>query len=82
MMRREVYATTGPRMTVRLFGGFDFSEADWAGDWVRAGYTRGSVKAGDKITITFAPMRDGNDGGYIVAFTTAAGEKVGFTPPP
>ena len=47
--RREVYATTGPRMTVRIFGGFDFTEADWSGDWVRAGYTRG-VPMGGELT--------------------------------
>ncbi len=29
LKRREVYATTGPRITVRLFGGFDFSDADF-----------------------------------------------------
>jgi hypothetical protein len=46
MMRREVYATTGPRMVVRLFGGFGFTEADWAGDWVRKGYTRGVPMGG------------------------------------
>ncbi|GMM92198.1 DUF3604 domain-containing protein [Qipengyuania sp. MTN3-11] len=45
--RREVYATTGPRMTVRLFGGFDFTDDDWAGDWVRAGYTRGVPMGGE-----------------------------------
>lgn len=45
-MRREVYATTGPRMVVRLFGGFDFTEADWTGDWVRAGYKRGVPMGG------------------------------------
>ncbi len=44
--RREVYATTGPRMTVRMFGGFDFSEADWDEDWVRAGYGRGVPMGG------------------------------------
>ena len=57
-------------------------EGHSASNFYRAGYTRGSVKVGDKISITFAPMRDGNDGGYIVAFTTADGEKVGFAPPP
>lgn len=49
MMRREVYATTGPRMTVRLFGGFGFTEDDWSGDWVRKGYTQG-VPMGGRLT--------------------------------
>ena len=57
-------------------------EGHSASNFYRAGFTRGSVKAGDRISITFAPMRDGNDGGYIVAFTTASGTRVGFAPPP
>ncbi|MGL4542529.1 MAG: DUF3604 domain-containing protein, partial [Polymorphobacter sp.] len=47
MRRREVYATTGPRMTVRLFGGWDFAAADLQGDWVKAGYTRGVPMGGE-----------------------------------
>ncbi len=46
MMRREVYATTGPRMQVRFFGGFDFAEGDTA-DLVKVGYTKGVPMGGD-----------------------------------
>lgn len=46
MLRREVYATTGPRMTVRFFGGWDFRPADLKGDWVKAGYARGVPMGG------------------------------------
>ncbi len=46
-LRREVYATTGPRMQVRFFGGFDFTDGDWDGDWVRAGYARGVPMGGN-----------------------------------
>lgn len=47
MMKKEVYATTGPRMIVRLFGGWDFTEADWKANWVKAGYARGVPMGGD-----------------------------------
>ncbi len=47
MMRKETYATTGPRMTVRLFGGWDFSDADITSDFVQAGYERGVPMGGD-----------------------------------
>ncbi|WP_428027508.1 DUF3604 domain-containing protein [Altererythrobacter sp.] len=53
--RREVYATTGPRMVVRLFGGFDFSTTDWDGDWVKAGYTRGVPMGGELADSGKAP---------------------------
>lgn len=45
--RREVYATTGPRMVLRVFGGFDFTAKDWDGDWVRSGYKRGVPMGGE-----------------------------------
>ena len=46
--RKEVYATTGPRITVRFFGGWDFTEADTrtrlpAG----VGYAKGVPMGGD-----------------------------------
>jgi hypothetical protein len=47
MTRREVYASTGPRMTVRVFGGWDFTTDDLKGDWVRAGYARGVPMGGE-----------------------------------
>ena len=60
---------------------WDF-EGHSASNFYRAGYTRGAVNPGDKITITYAPLRDGKEGGgYIVAFTTTAGTKVGFGSP-
>ena len=47
MERREVYASTGPRMTVRFFGGWDFKADDLKGNWVQAGYKRGVPMGGE-----------------------------------
>ena len=47
MRRRETYATTGPRMTVRLFGGWEFGgDAVERPDWVRHGYEYGVPMGG------------------------------------
>jgi hypothetical protein len=48
MKRRETYATTGPRMVVRLFGGFDFEAADAnSRSPAIAGYAKGVPMGGD-----------------------------------
>ena len=47
MQRREVYGTTGPRMTVRFFGGWEYSAADASGDLAAAGYAKGVPMGGD-----------------------------------
>ena len=48
MKRKETYATTGPRMTVRFFGGWDFAEGDAeASDIAKTGYDKGVPMGGD-----------------------------------
>jgi len=50
MNRRETYCTSGTRPTVRVFGGWDFSEKDLGSPdpvWVEQGYTRGVPMGGD-----------------------------------
>jgi len=48
MMRRETYATTGPRMTVRFFGGWEFTEADATTRLpANAGYSKGVPMGSD-----------------------------------
>lgn len=48
MQRRETYATTGPRMAVRFFGGWDFTPADARNRLPAAiGYSKGVPMGGD-----------------------------------
>jgi hypothetical protein len=51
MMRKEVYASTGPRILVRFFGGWDFTEADASNRLLaEIGYSRGVPMGGDLYT--------------------------------
>ena len=55
MARKEVFATTGTRLVVRVFGGFDFSAADLdRSDFAENGYKLGVPMGGD--------LRDAPDG--------------------
>ena len=48
MQRKETYATTGPRMVVRFFGGWDFDQADaQTRSPAMAGYGKGVPMGGD-----------------------------------
>ena len=53
MKRKEVYASTGPRITVRFFGGWDYQSDDaFSPDLARIGYQKGVPMGGD---LTNAP---------------------------
>src|SRR5687767_14506124 len=70
MKRKETYSTTGPRMTVRFFGGWDYTDADVNGDLVKAGYDKGvpmggdltAAAAGKAPTFLVAAMKDPEGG--------------------
>lgn len=48
MQRRETYASTGPRIMVRFFGGWNFQQGDdKRPNYVAAGYTNGVPMGGD-----------------------------------
>jgi len=47
MKRREVYASSGPRMALRLFAGYDFAAADAQGDVAAVGYAKGVPMGGE-----------------------------------
>jgi len=70
MQRKEVYATTGPRITVRFFGGWDFAATDAKGDVAAVGYGKGVPMGGDlkhapagkSPTFLLAAMKDPEGG--------------------
>ena len=63
MKRKETYATTGPRMTVRFFGGWDFDEDDTKTRLpAAAGYAKGVPMGGD-----LSAMPDGKAPTFLVA---------------
>ncbi len=51
LQRKEVFATSGPRIKVRFFGGWDFDDASMVGDnWVQKAYINGVPMGSDLKT--------------------------------
>ncbi len=85
--RKEVYATSGPRITLRFFGGYDFEEGDAKADLVSNGYGKGVPMGGDLFdapegkspTFLIAALKDPNSGNLdriqvIKGYLNASGE--------
>jgi hypothetical protein len=70
MKRRETYATSGPRIVVRFFGGYGFTAADVSRSPAVAGYEKGvpmgsdlpAAPAGKAPTFLIAAMKDPRTG--------------------
>jgi hypothetical protein len=69
------------RLTLRVTDDKGTREVELEGhstnNMYRAGYRDGLIKVGDKITVTVAPLRNGTEGGYMVAAVTADGRRFG-----
>jgi len=61
MQRRETFATSGPRITVRMFAGFNFTAKMLSdADWVRKAYLTG-VPMGEVLTERSAGSKTGSE---------------------
>jgi hypothetical protein len=70
MERKEVYATTGSRMMVRFFGGWEFTDADMASrNPAFAGYKKGVPMGGD----LHPPAGDGSPSFMVYALRDPIG---------
>ena len=47
---------------------------------VRLGWKPDSVKAGDKVSFEYHPLRDGHPGGQLISVTLAGGKKLSVIP--
>ena len=50
-------------------------------NFYRSGWRENMVKVGDKIKVTVAPRRDGQEGGFVNSFVTPDGKVIGFVVP-
>ena len=61
MQRKETFATSGPHIKVRFFGGADWANAANQADWIKMAYAGGVPMGGD-----LPPLPDGHAPSFIV----------------
>jgi len=78
LARKETFATSGPRIRVRYFAGWNFAPGDLDGDLAEPGYARGVPMGAD---LTAAP--EGGSPTFLVeALKDSNAEKLGIERPP
>ena len=76
----KTFQWTNPHVVLAILVQPDDGSApqDWAlettspGVLTRAGWTRQSIKPGDRVSVTFSPLRDGSHGGGLNSVTLLA----------
>ena len=69
-----VSAPDGPAVTY----GFEMRSP---GEMLRGGWKKNSIKVGDRIKVSFRPMRDGTHAGLLTSAKDASGAFIGRAPP-
>jgi hypothetical protein len=67
----------------------DAKDSDPAGTWVfevsspgvltRSGWTKRSLQPGDHAVFRYAPLRDGNPGGFLLKVTLPSGQELSYS---
>ena len=57
-------------------------EVSSPGVLTRSGWTKRSLQPGDHAVFLYAPLRDGNPGGFLVKVDLPNGQELSFTPQP
>jgi hypothetical protein len=72
-----LFLASGPSDAEAVNYGFELTSV---GEMTRRGWTKTSVKPGDKVKVTYHPVRDGRPAGYMVSVMTDEGKYIGRPP--
>jgi hypothetical protein len=73
-----LFLASGPAADAAVVNyGFEMTSV---GEMTRRGWTKTALKPGDKVKVTFHPVRDGRPAGYMMSVMTAEGKYIGRPP--